>query len=520
MTKSHTPEKTQKISIVTLLTRAVFLLLAVLPFLLGTLAAGSYFSAYGRYKLISLATWALFFGLLALMLRYCTCKMSEALILISLFAGAVLVRALSQAFFNTQPISDYMDAINEATAFLGGPMRSLETARFPYWGFYRITLTTLFHIFKPTVETVKSFNLLLSGLTAVCIYLLGKKMTGARKFGALAALIYVIDPANLLYINMPTAEHIFVLLFPIAILVFLALFEHIERKKIIRITMALGLGIVIGLMDIYKPMVPVLLIAMGITLALTEWLGKKPVTEKDKRKKQIVMHTLLIAVMLISYVSTKQLCFAAIEHYALIPPNRHGIGWTLRVGLNMENMGRVSAPLAYTMSTMYFESGENYKAVKTALIEEALAQIKDVPVPALAAFVRDKFTFTWQSNQDFYNWATNTQIETGLMGYDGERLRLLGDPLNDSFLVSSLLLSAIGAGYCAVKRKDKGTLMVGLFILGFSLLLLVVEIQQRYRSVLASAIPFFASYGLYAIKDGMAWISEWMPKVMAGKGKG
>lgn len=520
MKKPHAPEKTQKIPIVTLLTRAVFILLAVLPFLLGTLAAGSYFSAYGRYKLISLASWALFFGMLVLMLRYCAWKMSDALILISLFASAVVVRALSQAFFNTQPISDYMDAINEATAFLGGPMRSLETARFPYWGFYRITLTTLFHLFSPTIETVKSFNLLLSGLTAVCIYLLGKKMTGARKFGALAALIYVIDPANLLYINMPTAEHIFVLLFPIAILVFMLVFDHTEPKMTIRIVMALGLGIVIGLMDIYKPMVPVLLIAMGITLALTEWMGHKATTEKDKRRKQIVMHALLIAVMLISYLSTKQLCFSTIEHYALIPPNRHGIGWTLRVGLNMENMGRVSAPLAYRMSTMYYESGENYKEVNTVLVEEALAQIKDVPVPALAAFVRDKFTFTWQSNQDFYNWATNTQIETGLMGYDGERLRLLGDPLNDAFLVFSLLLSAVGAGYSAVKRKDKGTLVVGLFILGFSLLLLVVEIQQRYRSVLASTIPFFAAYGLCALGDGMARIEAWVRKVGAEKGKG
>jgi len=45
MTKSSTHEKTRKSQIVTALTRAVFVLLAVLPFLLGTLAAGSYFSA-------------------------------------------------------------------------------------------------------------------------------------------------------------------------------------------------------------------------------------------------------------------------------------------------------------------------------------------------------------------------------------------------------------------------------------------------------------------------------------------
>ena len=514
MTKSTKPEKTRKSQIVTMLIRAVFILLAVLPFLLGTLAAGSYFTAYGRYKLISVATWALIFGMLILLLRHCACKMREALILFLLFAGTVLVRALSQAFFNTQPISDYMDAIKAATAFMDGPTRSLETARFPYWGFYRITLTALFDLFSPTIETVKSFNLLLAGLTAVSMYLLGKKMAGSRRFGALAALMYVIDPANLLYINMPTGEHIFALLFPIAILLFLMLFAQTERKTAIRIGLALSLGIVIGLMDIYKPMVPVLLIAMGITLALTEWLAVKPAAEKEKRTKRIAMDALLIVVMLVTFVSTKQVCYSAIEHYAGIPPNRHGVGWTLRVGLNQESKGRVSAPLAYEMSTMYFESGEDYEAVRDVLIADALAQIEGMPFTEVFTFAREKFTFTWQSNQDFYNWATNTQIETGLMGYDGERLRLLGDPLNDAFLVFSLLLSALGAGYCALKREDKGTLVVGLFILGFTLLLLVVEVQQRYRSVLASAIPFFMAYGLYAVRDELATISQRVPSII------
>lgn len=508
MTKSSMTDQPRNSPITTVLTRAIFILLALLPFILGALAALGYFSAYGRYKLISLMPFALFFGLLILLLRGCTCKISEPLILISLFTSAVIVRALSQVFFNTQPISDYMDAIKAAAAFMQGPMRSLETARFPYWGFYRITLTTLFHLFSPTVDTIKAVNLLLSGLTAVSIYLLGKKMTGARKFGAVAALIYTADPANLLYINMPTGEHFFVLLFPIAMLAFLALFDQTEHKTAIRIGMALLLGILIGLMDIYKPIVPIILIAMLITLALSEWLVKRPATENEKRKIQIMMHALLIAVTLIAYVSTKQLCFSAIEHYAQIPPNRHGIGWTLRVGLNMKSKGRVSAPLAYSMSTMYHESGEDYKAVNAVLVDQALAQIEGVPLPELFPFVQDKFTFTWQSNQDFYNWATNTQVESGLMGYDAERLRLLGDPLNDAFLMFSLLLSALGALYCALKRSDKGTLVIGLFILGFSILLLAVEVQQRYRSVLASAIPFFMVYGLYAINEGVTAISN------------
>jgi len=501
-------KKTRSISIPTFLSRAVFVLLAVLPFLLGTLAAASYFSNYGRYKLVSLATWALAFGLLALLARGCTCKLNEILVIVAIFLSAIVVRALSQAFFNTQPISDYMDAVQAAITFMDGPTRSLETARFPYWGFYRITLTQLFHLLSPTVATIKTFNLLLSGLTAVSIYWLGRTMAKKRAFGVVAAVIFILDPANLLYINMPTGEHIFVLLFPLAILLFLALFKRTGKKLAMRIGMALGLGVLMGLMDIYKPVAQILLIAMGITLALTEWLNAKPIKSRRKHRKRMLLHFALLAIILAGFFTTKTLAFSAIEHYAEIPPNRHGVGWTLRVGLNQESKGRVSAPLAYSMSTMYFESGEDYEAVNAVLMEAALAQIDGMPFAALFTFVQDKFTFTWQSNQDFYNWATNTQIETGLRGYDGERLRLLVDPLNDAFLVFTLLLSALGASYCAIKREDKGTLVVGLFILGFSLLLLVVEVQQRYRSVLASAIPFFVAYGLTAINEGLSIIGK------------
>jgi len=167
------------------------------------------------------------------------------------------------------------------------------------------------------------------------------------------------------------------------------------------------------------------------------------------------------------------------------------VGWTLRVGLNQASRGRVSAPLAYYMHSQYRDADEDYETVNAQLMEEALALIEGIPAGELLAFVQDKFQFTWQSNQDFLNWATNTQAEGSLYVYDSEAVRLLGDPLNDAFLILSLVLSTLGAGYCALRRGDKGTLVIGLFILGFSLLLLAVEVQQRYRSVLASAMPFY-----------------------------
>ena len=504
-TGAHPPR-----SLPAMLTRIVFVLLALLPFFLGTLAAIDHFLDYGRYKTISLLTPLFLFSMLFIALRNCSCRVSEPVLLIGLFAAAVLVRASSQGFFNTQPISDYMDAVNAARTFMQGPARSLETARFPYWGFYRITLATLFRIFGGSIDTIKTFNLLLSGLTAVAIYQLGRQMIPSRRFAVLAALVFIIDPANLLYINMPTGEHIFVLLFPLAMLLMLAVFGQPDRKNAIRFSLAALLGVLVGLMDIYKPIGPVILIAILITLTLTQWSICKAMQEKQRRRKHILLVVLLLAVVLGSYLITKEVCFSIIAYYAQIPPNRYGVGWTLRVGLNIETRGRVSSDLAYYMHSLYAESNENYPAVNEQLIDEALAGLEGKTLATLFQFIRNKFAFTWQSNQDFYNWASNTQIASGVNAYDTERLALLAYPLIDGFLILRLMLSALGAGYCAVKRKDMVTLVVGLFILGFSLLLLIVEVQQRYRSVLASAIPFFAAYALYAFQDAAGRVTAWI----------
>ena len=494
--------------------RAIFILLALLPFALGGLAAIHFFTSYGRHKLISIATYALFFIMLLLLLRTATSKMSEPALLLAIFSITIFIRAFSQVFLNTQPISDYMDAVNAAIQFMPGPVRELETARFPYWGFYRVTLTHLFRLFGSSIANIKIMNLLLSGCTAISMFLLGKIMTGSRKFGFLAATIYMADLADILYINLPTGEHIFTMLFPIVCIVFLAIFNHPDRKTAGQVGFAILLGILIGLMDMYKPVGIILLIAMLITLALIEWLPKKRNNESAKRRKQLLTHGLLVVLILTAYFTTKEVGFSVVSYYAQVKANRHGIGWTLRVGLNMKTNGRVSSSLAYEMGRLYAETNENYQLASSYLMEDALNQIRGQNIGTIFNFVREKFSFTWKSNQDFYNWASNTQMESGLMAYDADRLALLVDPLNDAFLLFSLAFAFIGAVYCAIQCTDKGSLTIGLFILGFALLLLAVEVQQRYRSILASSIPFFCTYGLYALSDVVSTIGKRITKTV------
>src|SRR5690606_917 len=104
----------------------------------------------------------------------------------------------------------------------------------------------------------------------------------------------------------------------------------------------------------------------------------------------------------------------------------------------------------------------------------------------------------WASDAPFYYWATAKQIDNGLTSFDVNKLGVLVKPFSDAYHIYLLVFSTIGALYCSFFRKNDRPLSIGLFIFGFATLLLLTEVQSRYRSVLFSSIPFFTAYGIYA----------------------
>ena len=495
-------------SISNILETSILLCLSILPFGLATLCSAVHFVNYGKYGLSSVVVLLSFLIVSFLILRACSCKLDTKSIIVILFFITICIRFSSLLFFNTKPTSDFMRAVNGAMEFATGPTESLYSARFPYWGFYRITLGFIFRLFHSTLRTAKIANVIFSGVTAVGIFLLGNKLLNSKKFGVLSAFIYICNPANILYINLTTGEHIFVMLFPFVCILFLTIFENLKDRTAIKYILSMLAGIILGLMDMYKPVAIIVLISFIITLFISEILSSH--SSLDTGKHKIIVIATIIISMLLSYQVTKNICYSIVEYKSTYQPNQYGYGWTLRIGLDRELNGRVNKPIQDYMYNLYAESNENYKLVNSYLIHESLNLIKGKSLLALLDFFKDKFYYTWSSNEEFYFWATAEQVENGLINYDADRLGLFVKPLSDSYYIFSLFLSSIGTLSIIKREKSRGILTIGLFILGFTLLLSFTEVQQRYRSVLASSMPFFAAYGVITICRGVKLIEKFV----------
>ena len=493
--------------------RAVFGLLALLPFALGAAAAIGQFGSYGRYRTFSIALYLAFFLFLILISSKKDSGLSDRTAVVLLFVLTVLVRQFAIIFFNTLPVSDYGDAISSAAELTQGPVKSLYSARFPYWGFYSITLSRLFRIFGASISTAKTINVIAAGLTAVGIYLAGKKLFRSGKYGLAAALIFAFSPASILYANLPSGEHLFVMLMPVVLMLYLTVFENTDQDAYKRGAFSLLAGILLGLMDMYKPVAVILLAGFALSLVISEGDAENGVTSEDIRKKKVFFHALFTAILVVGFISTKAACFSIVERQFGHPPNRFGLGWTLRIGLDMEKGGRVNTPIQSYMNDLYRDYDEDYRYVNSLLAQEALDMLAGRTAGELLTFFREKFVYMWGSSGGFYDWIAYNQMETGLMAYDAERLGLLVKPLADAFVIISSILSALGALYCTLRRRDKGALSIGLFILGFTLMLFATEVQQRYRSVAASALPFFTAFGLIAVVKSAEYIKTLIPEI-------
>jgi hypothetical protein len=112
-------------------------------------------------------------------------------------------------------------------------------------------------------------------------------------------------------------------------------------------------------------------------------------------------------------------------------------------------------------------------------------------------FFIEKFNFTWKSDYDFFYWATVRQNDAGVLRADPKDIGHIIMPITDAFHIFVLVFSTIGAVYCAFEKREPISLILALFIIGFSIILLITEVQQRYRSVLHSCLPIFCVFGIF-----------------------
>ena len=469
-------------------------LLALFPLLLGAISAFIYFFNYPSNKLFAfIITLIIFMGLMLLLASKLQIEKHDSLILVSLFFLTIILRYISQNLIDTQPTADYLNALKIAEKFAEGFYPEVRSARFPYWGFYKLTLSLFLNVFDHPFDFTKYLNLVLSGITTIGVYFLGKASSGTRKLALASAIIYIFFPGDILYKNMPTGEHIFIMLLPFAVLLFNYSLNEREGNWI-KLLLFTFLGGLLGLMDLYRPVALILLIAFMLSIVFFKILA----TQQDKhffKNRHFWQNLLMILLIFIGFFSVKAIGFYALRKKTGYEPNRSGIGWTLRIGLDVQNGGIWNRATYDQMIALYEKYEENYQEVNHILFKDTKEILKENRSEIFGFFVQ-KFSTTWKSTYDFFHWATVARSENGIISSSTEKLGTIILPLLDMYWLFILIFSCIGAVYCAEYQRGIIPFLLGLFIIGLGMMLLITETQQRYLSVLHSSLPIMTSYGL------------------------
>jgi hypothetical protein len=476
----------------------IFICVSVIPFALGSLTSISNYVDNSNFGLLFFLFALMIFGFLFIIVK-CEISIREWKIIIFLFASTLLIRWTAVTFLNTQQTSDFMDMIDVAKRLLNGPFPNILSIFAPHRGYYEIYLSILLKLLGTNLEILKWINCIFAGFTSIGIYLLGNKIISLKNSGLIAALVFIFWPSDILYKSLLTGEHLFIMLAPFACLTFLNATENIQKSKYLSILLFVLSGLIMGVMETYKPVAIIFLLSFILSLFLRDIYIEQSMNITVNSGKKLFL-ILLISVMIASFYSMKIVNRALFQKAFKDPPNNAFYIYTLRIGLDQEHQGKWNYGFAVHFEDLLVKNNWKIKSVNIMLAEEVKSLIEN-PNFRLINLMINKFEYTWSSEDEFVFWALSDQTNNGFTSYNKDVFGNFLKSWNNSYYILVMVFSTFGALYAGTIKKNIFLLPIGLFIFGFTVLLLFSEVQQRYRSVLVSVIPIFVTYGIYALVE-------------------
>ena len=203
-----------------------------------------------------------------------TKKAQTVFVAVVLAVGAVL-RVLVVWKLPMQPESDYRTYYEIAQLIAKGTLRSEGPgfcdyiALFPHVYGYPYVLSMVFRVFGASVRTAQVFNVALSMLTVLLVYLTAKR-AGGRLCGLVALVFSAFWPSQILYVNMVAGEYLFSFMLMLGLYVFVKAVTDLSRgarHPVAGVLEHIFLGIWLAMTAAIRPMALLLLITVALCTA-------------------------------------------------------------------------------------------------------------------------------------------------------------------------------------------------------------------------------------------------------------
>ena len=400
---------------------------------------------------------------------------------------AVALRLIALPLLSTNFTSDMLDMHLFAVDVVSGqPYANLAEYQGIPWAVHLnmtgLLTSVVYRIFGATFATGKMFMVVLAGISVWLIYLAGKELAGAR-VGLAAAALYGTLPSLVTYSGVLSGEH---LALPLIILS-IFLYARIKNAKENRLRYAIAgyalCGITIGLIDWFRPGGIILVTALLIS-DLLYWV-------KDKR---VVQQLLPLVALLISYVIVSSTAVLISERFFRtdVMSAVQQSGHFILLGLNIEHKGVINNEDRQIAFDVYEQFGDDNTAANLYLVEMALERLKGQPVLEL---FRSKFSLLWSNHWQLFQISLNGSN-------DQEVVRVMSDIDSVIYLLITVFIG-VNIYTSFINRSHPAVFAMQLFILGFAIWSLLLEVQNRYA---ISTFPYQILLGTLGLFELAAYL--------------
>jgi 4-amino-4-deoxy-L-arabinose transferase-like glycosyltransferase len=403
---------------------------------------------------------------------------------------AIALRLIVLPLLSTNFSSDMADIHSFAVDVASGqPFANLQN----YQGIPRAThlnmtglvMSVVYRILGASFATAKMFMVVLAALTVWLIYLTGKQLAGAR-VGLIAASIYGTFPALVCYSGVLSGEHFALPLMTLAIL----LYGRIKKSEKNSLTYSLIgyalCGITIGLVDWFRPGGIILLTALIISdlIYLT-------------REKPFYQQLIPLSLLIISYFAVSSLAITISERFfhTDILSTFQMRGNFIFVGLSTRNNGALNLEDGLFALDTYKRFGDDTAAANDYLIKLAIERLKAEPAKAVLDLFRSKFDRVWSNHQQLFQISLNGSNDQEVVG-------IMSAIDSFIYLVITVFIG-INIYFSFVNRSQPGVFAMQLFLLGFAIWELILEVQNRYGII---TFPYLILLGSLGLNDLMMFI--------------
>lgn len=375
---------------------------------------------------------------------------------------------------------------------IGRPSVADYHTTIPCWMNYSLFLRALAALFGNDYRVDLVAGAIFDGASTFLVFLLAFRVTGRNAASALAASLFALNPALVVYALAGTPEHLAIAIFLAATLLYRGLTEAERTGKML--LSALACGLVLGVGNAVKPIFAL----VGTAMALSVFIGV------GDRARLVRLSCALAVVFAVQFGVVRCVTAACESVFDVRLSDKNSVAHMLVVGLNRQGEGQIHVGGVSRTVQNGLKAGlpmdEAARAGYKAMLDDWHGHLDEVPgffarksIWAWQDFNRPWFLFEkdaarfFKKNPKAKAWSLRKRLH-----------RHLADvlpPANGLFYLCAMAAGMCWAFACGLRKRNARPidLFLTLMSLGFFCMLTLIEAQSRYKCLVLPFMFIFAS---------------------------